>query len=171
MTALYRVRQFLLAVVAWRGLGHAEGEVMDCLPPDAARLFRHMPSYDRRHALRVAQMLRERGHGEPELLAAALLHDVGKTAQDEGRLRLWHRVAVVLLRLWPGLLRQVAEDRPGSWRYPFYVQQQHAAIGAERASRAGCSPRTVQLVRRHEDGPCEAGDAWLAALQAADDEN
>lgn len=169
--ALYRVRQFMLAVGAWFRPGEdAEREARCRLSPEAMCLFLQMPSYDRRHAVRVAEALQAQGYVESDLLAAALLHDVGKTAQEQGRLRLWHRVAVVLLGLWPGLLERVGEDRPGSWRYRFFVQRSHAAIGAESARRAGCSALTAELIRRHEDLP-EAGDAWLTALQAADDAN
>jgi putative nucleotidyltransferase with HDIG domain len=172
MTALYRLRQFLLAVAAWtRPETDAELVARRVLPPGALKLYQHMPSYDRHHVLRVARTLERRGHTEPDLLAAALLHDVGKTASPAGRLRLWHRVAVVLLSMWPGLLGRVGEDRPGSWRYPFYVQQHHATLGAEWARRAGCSPATVELILRHEDPPGSAQDAALAALLSADDAN
>jgi len=102
------------------------------------------------------------------LLAAALLHDVGKTPPQGGRLRLWHRVAVVLMRaFWPGLLERIARNQPGSWRQPFYVQGHHAEIGAELARQAGCSSITVALIRRHE-GLQRQADELLAALQAAD---
>jgi hypothetical protein len=78
-------------------------------------------------------------------------------------------VAVVLMRaLSPGLLERIGEDRPGSWRRPFFVQQHHAAIGAELARQAGCSTRTVELISRHEELPDQAQDPLLAALQAAD---
>ena len=35
---------------------------------------------DQRHSLNVMRTLRRQGHTEPDLLAAALLHDVGKSA-------------------------------------------------------------------------------------------
>mgnify|MGYP001823615047 CR=1 FL=1 len=114
------------------------------------------------------------------LLAAALLHDVGKTGvpgdatgrKASGALRLWHRVAVVLMRaFWPGLLERIGKDQPGSWRYPFFVQQHHAQIGADLAQKAGCSPRTVALIRHHEDLRGCLDDPVLAALQAADGMN
>jgi hypothetical protein len=172
MAALYRLRQFLLAVAAWtRPEAEPERVVTRVLPPDAAKLFHQMPSYDRRHAHRVVRALEQQGHSDPDLLAAALLHDVGKTVLPGGRLRLWHRVAVVLLAMWPGFLERAGEDRPGSWRYPFYVQRRHAALGAEWAQRAGCSPATVELIRLHEDPPGTAASAALEALLSADDAN
>lgn len=131
-----------------------------------------MPRYDQQHALNVVDMLSRQGHTERDLLAAALLHDVGKSVTPGARLRLWHRVAVVLIHVsWPSWLERLAKDEPGSWRRPFYVQLHHADMGAEAARRAGCSTTTVDLIRRHEHAPDQGQDPLLAALQAADSEN
>ncbi len=87
-------------------------------------------------------------------------------------MRLWHRVAVVLIQLVsPGLLGRLAKDEQGSWRRLFYVQLHHAAIGAEAARLAGCSATTVNLIDRHEDALDQTPDPLLAALQAADCQN
>jgi putative nucleotidyltransferase with HDIG domain len=142
------------------------------LPPAALSLFQAMPRYDQQHALNVLHTLQSMGHHDPDLLAAALLHDAGKTAGQAGTLHLWHRVAVVLMRAFaPDLLARTARDQPGSWRQPFFVQQHHAEIGAELARQTGCSPRTADLIRRHEESPDRSGDPLLAALQAADSAN
>jgi hypothetical protein len=131
-----------------------------------------MPSYDQQHALNVCHTLEGQGQVERDLLAAALLHDAGKSVAQGARVRLWHRVAVVLIRVfWPSLLGRLAKDERGSWHQPFYVQVHHAAIGAEAARQAGCSAITVGLIRHHEDAPDQALDPLLAALQAADSEN
>ena len=194
MSVVYRVRQFVRAAAAWLqlpvpgggpGAGVQPGELVDeqasqILGPQAQSLFEAMPSYDRRHALSVMHALRLGGHTSPDLLAAALLHDMGKTVQwdgtqavrGDGALRLWHRVAVVLMRaLSPELVERIGEDRSGSWRHPFFVQEHHAVIGAELARQAGCSARTVELISHHEDPPDQARDPLLAALQAADGMN
>lgn len=170
---MYRVRQFVQAVGSWVRTGDGDGEfAARYLPPRAVELFQGMPSQDRRHALSVCHTLEERGHNEPDLLAAALLHDAGKSVAQGAKVRLWHRVAVVLIRaFWPSLLDRVAKDLEGSWRQPFYVQVHHAAISAEEAQRAGCSEITVGLIRHHEDTPGQVFDPLLAALQAADSEN
>ena len=119
-------------------------------------------------ACSVLRALLDQGHTDPDLLAAALLHDVGKTQGGAGRLQLWHRVAAVLMRTFaPGLLGRMGQAQTGGWRQPFYVQQQHGAIGAELAAQAGCSARTVALIRCHEDLPADTDDPLLAALQAA----
>jgi hypothetical protein len=173
VSAVYRVQQFIQAVGAWFWPeGIEEALLSRYLSPQGVDLFRTMPRYDQQHALRVYRTLQREGHEEPDLLAAAWLHDVGKTAPGSGGVWLWHRVAVVLMRVfWPGLLEQVGRDEPGSWRRPFFVLLHHAAIGAELALRAGCSPITVDLIRRHEDVASQADDPLLAALRAADGAN
>lgn len=168
---MYRVRQFVQAAGAWLRPEDAQ-EIRRYLSPAGVELFQAMPRYDQQHALYVLRTLQARDYSDPDLLAAALLHDVGKTVHQTGALRLWHRVAVVLLRaLRPGLLEQIGVDRPGSWRQPFYVQGHHAAIGAELARAAGCSARTVELILHHEGRSSQERDPLVAVLRAADDVN
>lgn len=133
------------------------------LPTGAADLFDGMPVADRRHGLDVAHRLRGAGQDDADLLAAALLHDAAKGH----RMRLWHRVAGVLLdALAPGLLLRLARPDPRSWRYPFHLYLHHAELSAEMALAAGCGPRTAAFIRGDADG----GDARLQrALTTADD--
>ena len=122
-----------------------------------------MPVADRRHALDVVERLLARGHDDPDLLTAALLHDAGKGH----RMRLWHRVAGVLLSAFaPGLLRRLADPDPASWRHPFHLFLHHARLSAKLAERDGASARAVALIR----GTPDPADAHLSrALTEADD--
>lgn len=178
MSAVYRVRQFARAAGAWlrpdaAGQEQPSEPALDrYLPAAGLTLFGVMPGYDRAHALAVFDSLRREGHANPDLLAAALLHDAGKTAHPIGRLYLWHRVAAVLVRAWrPGLLERIGRKRAAGWRRAFFVQVHHADLSAELAREAGCSERTVALILHHEDPPGAGDDPLLAALQAADSQN
>jgi hypothetical protein len=170
MPAFYRIGQFAQAVTASiREQGDEGSPVADCLEPEAASLFWAMPRYDRHHALKVFRTLQHQGHEEPDLLAAALLHDVGKTAHPGPSPRLGHRVAVVLMRaLVPGLLERIVSGDSGGWRRAFHYQLHHAEIGAVLAQEAGCSARTAELIRLHEEHSEPTADPLLVALRSAD---
>lgn len=159
---MHRVRQFAAHVRA-RVTPDEVAFAHRILPSSAAQLFDGMPVADRRHALDVSARLQAGGHDDPDLLAAALLHDAGKGH----RMRLWHRVAGVLLEaLAPAVLRRLADPDPASWRHAFHLYLHHAVVSAELASAAGCSPRTAAFIR----GDGTGADARLQrALTDADD--
>lgn len=157
----YRVRQFtnhLRARVAPAELAATHA----FLPTNAAALFDAMPAADQRHALDVVAHLRHSGVADVDVLAAALLHDVAKGS----RLRLWHRVVVVLIEaVSPRQLERLSSSAPDSWRYPFHVHLHHPELSARAALDAGCGPRAADFIRGTPAGP----DAQLAAaLRAAD---
>lgn len=159
---MHRVRQFAAHVRA--RVGDEETALAHrILPRHAAPLFDGMPVGDRRHALDVVHRLLAAGHDDPDLLSAALLHDAAKGH----RMRLWHRVAGVLLEaLAPSSLRRLASEDPGSWRHPFHLYLHHAELSAELARDAGCSDRAAAFIR----GTASSADVRLErALQAADD--
>ena len=117
---------------------------------------------DRRHGLDVVASLRADGVTEPDALLAGLLHDAGK-----GDTGLWPRVAYSLgqaygewvWRVWRALARvPAALER----------LRTHAETSADLAARAGCSPRTVDLIR-HQDAPSDPEFGEL--LRLADEAN
>lgn len=145
--------------------------------PHQRVLFRRMSPNDQRHSLGVCQTLHQAGHSEHSqegkaLLAAALLHDVGKA---QARMWLWQRVAIVLLeRCSPAVLDWLARGEPHGWRNSFVVHRQHPQIGAGWAQAANCSPLTMNLIRRHQERceqPQSREDQLLQALQWADGMN
>ena len=134
------------------------------------QLFSTMPRGDQWHGLCVLGRLQAAGWREPDLLAAALLHDLGKA---QGRLSLIHRTFIIAARaLGTSWVARLAQSEPRSWRYPFYVHLHHATLGAARLQQAGASAALVSLVTAHEQGeaalPPELA-AMARALIAADD--
>jgi hypothetical protein len=171
---LYRVGQFLQALTARVREEQAE-QATHILTPQARALFRRQAVQDQRHALAVYRALRQSGHTDTHLLAAALLHDAGKAIT---RLPAWQRAIIVLAeRFAPRLLARLSQGEPEGWRRPFAVHAQHPEVGARWAEEAGCSPLTVALIRRHQDplgsdlSASAEEDRLLAALQAADSLN
>lgn len=173
MNVAYRLRQFWQLVTARPLSPTARQEIEATLSPEELALFRcHAPA-DRQHAYRVLRALRDADRHHPALLAAALLHDVGKI---RCRPRAWERVlGTVAERLFPGRVERWGTGQPRGWRRPFVIRARHAAWGAEMAAAAGSSPLTVTLIRRHQDKESELDDpeasALLTALQAADDQS
>jgi hypothetical protein len=146
------------------------------LPRDARPLFDAMARSDQQHAWRVLRSLQARGFYDLPLMQAALLHDCAKRG---GRVSLWHRVAVVLLRAfrpdWLERWGQLPAPPRRGWRYPFWAHWNHPQLGAEMAAACGCDPRAVLLIARHQDPPTNGTghdelDTWLAALRRADDD-
>jgi hypothetical protein len=170
----YRLGQFWHELRAGALTEGAWTEVRDVLSLAELALFRRFDDSDRWHAVYVLRTLREAGHTQPDLLTAALLHDVGKTRVS---LNVWERSLIVLVgALAPR--RAAAWGAPadgpvvrGGWRKPFIVKVRHPAWGAEMAAAAGTTPRAVALIRHHQDHPATLSDPLLPLLQWADDLN
>jgi hypothetical protein len=138
-------------------------EVERWLPSSALSLFYTMSRADQRHSLRVCRGLRAQECDERNLLAAALLHDVGKA---QGRVPFWTRPVIVLSKfLAPGWLRhsvvhphQFETRQVPYWRQALSYAWWHADVGAELAAQAGLSERAVLYIRTHHqpDGPAAA---------------
>jgi hypothetical protein len=150
-------------------VGPAErGALAGWLTPAELALFNSMHIADQRHGLDVVAWLRTRDEGtdraadpgDRDLLVAGLLHDAGK-----GWTGFVPRVAYSLgqaygpsvarfMGWWPGMTRDLERLRT------------HAETSATLAKAVGCSPRTVELIRRQED---PTGDAAGERLRLADE--
>jgi len=133
------------------------------LQPAEQELWRRMTAPDRRHAVRVARaavrLLDGAGETPPrEVLAAALLHDVGKVAS---RLGTPGRVAVTVASVVAGPERLRGRAR-------LYVE--HDRLGGELLRAAGSDPFTIAWAEQHHLAP----ERWTvdrrigALLKAAD---
>ncbi|HEX7021619.1 MAG TPA: HD domain-containing protein [Trueperaceae bacterium] len=113
------------------------------LSPAEYRLYLQMDPRDRHHACLIAKTLcRKVPTASPELLRAALLHDVGKSAVPY---RAWERIAVHIYT--PGNLPP--EPRVRGLRRAWQVHRFHDRYGAEMIRAAGGSERVAEIVARH----------------------
>jgi hypothetical protein len=169
MRVLYRARQFwtnLAGKPPAAGLAQAR----QLLGPDLYVLFRQMQPGEQAHSIQVFLDLKAGGADDPDLLVAALLHDVGKA---RFRLHLWERVLVVLGKgFFPNRWQKWGQGEARGWKRAFVIAAQHPAWGAEMAASAGALPGAVRLIRCHQDAlpqPVPESDRQLALLQRCDD--
>ena len=111
-------------------------------------LWQRMSGPDRRHSARIGRRAAERlgDRASPPVLAAALLHDVGKI--DAG-LGTWGRVVATLSAMVAGAdsaehwIRSTGFTR----RVGLYVH--HPRLGGDMLEMAGSDPLTVAWAREH----------------------
>jgi hypothetical protein len=128
-------------------------------------LWRRMKGFDRRHAIGVARRVSAALGPEATeaVMAAALLHDVGKV--DSG-LGVFGRVAATVRAALLGAERAAA----GGGRFARYTN--HPVIGADVLRAAGADPLTVAWAAEHH----LASSRWTVpteiatVLKAADDD-
>lgn len=124
-------------------------------------LFLQMNPSEQHHSIVIIEKLKQQGDTHPELLEAALLHDIGKIRV---RLQSWERVLIVVGQfLFPKRSKDWGNPpdyHPGQalvgWRKSFIVAVHHPEWGAEMAALAGASPLAVALILRHQEPPKEA---------------
>lgn len=159
---LEQVRQQLGFVASLSSQDRAE--VAHWLPATALPLFQTMSVADQQHSLRVCRGLQARGCTDRDLLAAALLHDVGKA---QGRVPFWTRPAIVIGKFCtPQLLSRLTvypekERSLPKWRRSLSYAWWHAEIGAELAAAAGLSERAVLYIRTHHQANGPAAELHL----------
>ena len=141
----------------------AERSVLDgWLPPAQLRLFDAMHVADRRHGLDVVAALRQQGIVDSDVLVAGLLHDAGK-----GRTGVWPRVAFSLGQAYGPWIPRLAGRLPG-FASQLDRLRVHPARSADLAAAAGCSERTIELIR-HQEEPTDPEFGEL--LRLADEAN
>jgi hypothetical protein len=143
------------------------------LLPEEQRLWALMRRSDRRHAAAVARRVASALGDEATrpVLAAALLHDVGKT---QARLGTYGRVIATLsaaaVRHDEAVIRAWTGTRGFTRQVGLYLQ--HARLGGDLLGMAGSDPLTEAWARQHHDPP----ETWTVprhiaqALKDADDD-
>ena len=168
---------FRFFTALWPGGPPADGEVwaVRMLLPGEQQLWRRMSGPDRRHGLAVARRAIKalEGDGAPvprEVVAAALLHDVGKV---EAHLGTFARVGVTLAAMVAGRQRLVGDggaQHGDGLRQRVALYLAHDQVGARLLRQAGSHELTAGWAEQHHL-PKQACtfDARLAhALKVAD---
>ena len=170
-SARHLVRRFLGSLVPVGPRRAHEQWVRAALSPGEVRLWECMSRVDRRHAVAVARRVeRALGHeATPPVMAAALLHDVGKV--DSGLGTYGRVVATLAARAaGPDAAHDWTRARGFTRRVGLYVR--HPDIGGDMLALAGSDPLTVAWTREHHRPP----EDWTLpprlahALKSADDD-
>jgi hypothetical protein len=132
------------------------------LSPAQVTVFDAMHVADRRHGLDVVASLGAAGTADVEVLVAGLLHDAGK-----GNTGLVPRILYSLsVAYGPGIAR--AAGRIPGMSGALERLRTHAETSARLAAAAGCTERTVELIR-WQDEPRDPVDG--ERLRLADEAN
>jgi hypothetical protein len=141
--------------------------------PDELELWNQMSRADRRHAVGVARRV-EAALGPDAtrpVLAAALLHDVGKLDANLGVYgRVIATISGAVVRHDPDVIRDWTRTRGFTRRVGLYLQ--HPRLGGDMLALAGSDDLTVTWTRQHHLPPEE----WTLppelanALKEADDD-
>jgi len=138
-----KVRQFRAHLRA--RVSPVERRALDSwLSPAQLDLFDAMHVADRRHGLDVVATLRAEGINDPDVLVAGLLHDAAK-----GDTGVVPRIAYALGQAYGPWVWRIAGVFP-AMATGLARLRSHAEASAVLAEAAGCSPRTVELIRWQE---------------------
>ncbi|HWE55972.1 MAG TPA: hypothetical protein VG435_10685 [Acidimicrobiales bacterium] len=136
---------------------------LDWLLPGEQDLWRRMSGPDRRHAAGVARdtaTLLAPAPAAREVMAAALLHDVGKVESGLGTIA---RVGVTVAAIGVGRDR-LTSTAGGGVRGRVRDYLIHDQIGASLCQAAGSHPTTIAWAREHHLAP----DGWTVERTVAD---
>lgn len=171
MISSHLVRRFFGSL--WPGPPRSADDdwAKDQLIPGEAELWTRMSNQDRRHSIEVAKatesLLGDRA--DRPVLAAALLHDVGKV--DSG-LGTWGRVIATLSAAIAG--RETAElwVRSSGFTRRIGLYLKHPEIGADLLAMAGSDSLTITWAREHHlpDEQWTIARPIGQALHASDDD-
>ena len=138
-----KVRQFRAHLRA-RVTADERAEIAGWVTAAELAVFDAMHVADRRHGLDVVAALRAEAVTDRDVLVAGLLHDAGK-----GSVGIWPRVFRSLGEAYGAWVWRAAAVLPGM-RRDLDRLARHAETSARIAARAGCSERTVDLIRWQE---------------------
>jgi hypothetical protein len=135
------------------------------------RLWRRMSKADRRHAIGVARHVEQTLglDATKPVLAAALLHDVGKVTAGLGT---YGRVIATIAGAAAGHTMAAAWTEGKGFTRKVGLYLRHPALGADMLALAGSDPLTVTWAREHHlpEDEWSLPPAIANVLKAADDD-
>jgi len=148
MTAVHLVKRFFGSVVPVGPSKKSEVWAAQVLLPEQRKLWFRMSRVDRRHAVGVARRVeRALGHeATAPVLAAALLHDVGKL--DSG-LGTYGRVIATVAGAVGGRDMATQWTNAGGFTRRVGLYLRHAELGRDMLAMAGSDPLTSTWAREH----------------------
>lgn len=154
-SAAHLATRFLGALWPAGPPAHDERWALAQLLPGERRLWRRMRGPDRRHAVAVArssaQLLEDAGETpRREILAAALLHDVGKVASPLGA---FGRTAATVTAVVLGPERLAVCNDSSGWRAAVRLYVEHDRVGGQLLREAGSDPFTIAWAEQHHEPP------------------
>ncbi len=151
--------------------------VKQLLPLDLQPLFFQMTRGEQIHSIRVCKALMAEGERDPDLLEAALLHDIGKTIYP---LKIWERVWIVLTKegreniqnSYRGISASSLKQYPW-WKRAGIVAENHSEWGAQLLRGFQVNSQLIWLVQNHQEriaiGEGNTKRIQLEKLKQADD--
>jgi hypothetical protein len=140
------------------------------LQPGEAAIWRVMPRADRRHSIAVARRVEESlgVAATRPVLAAAMLHDVGKMSSGFGTAG---RVGATVIVSIVGRPTAASWSGRGGMRGRVGRYARHPELGAAMLREAGSDPLTATWAREHHlpDSECTLPAEIARALREADE--
>ncbi len=138
-------------------------------------LFNQLPSFERKHSVRVAKRMLKIAHGrhdldERKIARLGLLHDIGKLAERNSIIT---KSILVIIRFFsPNFYNRLAEEGKRNPRFRrYYIHKHHGAVGAELLEKIGESSEIISIIAKHDPKLCPFGPedpVELKILQEAD---
>ena len=147
---VHRVRRFFASVVPGRPSDDDLAWAGSYLTDDERRLFAKMAATDQRHLVGVAKAVERHGvdgrSPETWVMAAALLHDVGKSVAGLGT---YGRVVATLSEAVGGASMATAWTESGGFTRKVGLYLQYPALGADLLRLTGSDERVVAWAAEH----------------------
>ena len=162
---IYRLKQFFNAMTA--KITEADRKFYKkYLSHQEVMLFEKLKHYDQKHSLQVAYLIEEKTSGNPKMIKAGLLHDIGKQVYPLGPFQ--KGIMVILDRLTKGRIKSLNKWKMVRGYY------EHPDFGYQILEKEACyDEEFLELIKCHhmKSGYDQNIKAQLYILQEADNES